>query len=369
MKEERGSESRMSTSRMMNCNARSSNCTVIKLIVVSIMAVMYAMIYLSPSLRQSLLETNKVYKGDTDDMSSSGLNQLQHQHQTNKSINAGNMMHYTWIGNQWVPPEGVPIYSVTKMHAVYERYNLAWIGDSTGRRAFYTLAGMLNALDPSDVSVSEINDGGVIDKGKNGIPGKNCTTANYFPSANDTDSTAAYSSRIVKCGTVGNSTRRDVYIHDAGICFSDVQKFLSTDMEYGNKTSQDYNVLVVGLGIWEIIRAWDCRRGRNETDAGKRLQMALKSLSDVGSPNFRIIWRSMGFSTKSPDTKDTIHLYNQIAKEFIETQPYMSFVDWGSEIESRSFGSSKIKGDLAPHYGLEARTLLINMLTHELASM
>ena len=77
----------------------------------------------------------------------------------------------------------------------------------------------------------------------------------------------------------------------------------------------------------------------------------------------------MGFSENHPRTKGTINIYNHIAKEFIETQPYMSYVDWGREIEQRSFGSSKIKGDMSPHYGLQARTLLTNMLTHEIASL
>jgi hypothetical protein len=110
---------------------------------------------------------------------SSGFNQ------TKSIINAGNM-HYTWIGNQWVPPDGVPIYSVTKMRDVFETYNIVWAGDSTARRAYMTLRGMLNAPDSSDISISEINDARVIDRGKKGGFGaENCTQNVDLPWANN----------------------------------------------------------------------------------------------------------------------------------------------------------------------------------------
>jgi hypothetical protein len=44
----------------------------------------------------------------------------------------------------------------------------------------------------------------------------------------------------------------------------------------------------------------------------------------------------------------------------------LTYVDWGSQIDKRSFGDTRIKGDLHPHYGLEARLLFAQMLMHEL---
>jgi hypothetical protein len=44
----------------------------------------------------------------------------------------------------------------------------------------------------------------------------------------------------------------------------------------------------------------------------------------------------------------------------------MVLVDWGEGIYKRSFGRLRIGGDLNAHYGLEARTLMAQMLTHEL---
>ena len=311
----------------------------------------------APTLSECI-DTNIVYHsgGIKEDEVMSSSRVVNHT----ESIDASNM-HYTWIGNQWVPPNGVPVYSAAKMQAVYERYNIVWIGDSTARRAYMTLRGILNAPNPSDVSISEIDAAAVIDHGKMGNFGGNCTKYVDFPWSNNT-------SALKKCtGTMGNS-KMDIF--NPGIsCFSSVQDFASTYLEYGKKTSQDYDVLIIAMGIWEIIRTRDCAKGSNETDGGKRLQLALKSLRDLASPKFRIIWRTMGFSEKHSNTKGTINIYNHIAKEFIEAQPYMSYVDWGGEIEQRLFGSSKIKGDLSPHYGLQARTLLTNMLTHEIASL
>lgn len=44
----------------------------------------------------------------------------------------------------------------------------------------------------------------------------------------------------------------------------------------------------------------------------------------------------------------------------------MVLVDWGRQIYPRSIGDQRIVGDLAAHYGLEARTLFAQMLTHAL---
>jgi hypothetical protein len=42
----------------------------------------------------------------------------------------------------------------------------------------------------------------------------------------------------------------------------------------------------------------------------------------------------------------------------------MIAVDWGRVIHER-YGPKRIQGDLGAHYGLEARTLMAQMLTHE----
>ena len=46
--------------------------------------------------------------------------------------------------------------------------------------------------------------------------------------------------------------------------------------------------------------------------------------------------------------------------------PYMYLVDYAKEIESRSYGTNRIVGDLPPHWGLEARLLSIQLFTHAL---
>jgi len=48
------------------------------------------------------------------------------------------------------------------------------------------------------------------------------------------------------------------------------------------------------------------------------------------------------------------------------TNNYLTYVDWGGAIQSRSFGKERIQGDLKPHYGLEPRLVLIQMITNRL---
>ena len=44
----------------------------------------------------------------------------------------------------------------------------------------------------------------------------------------------------------------------------------------------------------------------------------------------------------------------------------MYVYDWSKQMRARSFGADRIVGDLKAHFGLEARTLNSQMLTHAL---
>lgn len=52
---------------------------------------------------------------------------------------------YSWLGNQWVPPPGVPFYTLHDMRKLVQAENILFIGDSTTRRACATMFAMLNA--------------------------------------------------------------------------------------------------------------------------------------------------------------------------------------------------------------------------------
>jgi hypothetical protein len=47
----------------------------------------------------------------------------------------------------------------------------------------------------------------------------------------------------------------------------------------------------------------------------------------------------------------------------------ISYVNWGDAVAPRSFAAERIVGDLKPHYGLEPRQMLVQMITNQLAYM
>jgi hypothetical protein len=61
---------------------------------------------------------------------------------------------------------------------------------------------------------------------------------------------------------------------------------------------------------------------------------------------------------------------NNAAMDFIDSlqgQSGLTYIDWGGAVLERSFGPDRIAGDLAAHYGVEPRFVLMQMLTNHLA--
>jgi hypothetical protein len=67
--------------------------------------------------------------------------------------------NYTWIGNHWVPPPGVPTFTVLQMRTYFQNRNVLFIGDSTGRRSYNTLFALINAEDFDDIDVASVERG------------------------------------------------------------------------------------------------------------------------------------------------------------------------------------------------------------------
>jgi hypothetical protein len=97
----------------------------------------------------------------------------------------------------------------------------------------------------------------------------------------------------------------------------------------------------------------------------------------------------MGFSSAvSQETTDTILELNRQSIEWIrnseknnirqnpsstaknsikeDSSLILSLVDWGAAIWPRSLRPNRIQGDIAAHYGLEARLLMAQMTTQQL---
>jgi hypothetical protein len=158
-------------------------------------------------------------------------------------------------------------------------------------------------------------------------------------------------------------------------CHFDFLNIFTRDAALNRSTLGEYDLVVLLGGIWETLRRVTCDKAGGGGTL-KRLDTVIEGLQNASGPNLQIIWRTTGFVENHEGDEMNLEMI-QKAKEAIDNKlvpttttttrhPNMTFVDWGSQIYPRSFADTRIKGDLRPHYGLEARTLLAQMLMHEL---
>jgi hypothetical protein len=278
-----------------------------------------------------------------------------------------NDSNYSWIGNQWIPPLGVPIYTAEDMNNFFQKENVLWIGDSTGRRAYATMFAIMNATSPSDLSLNDLNGPHIIDVNKGSIK-EICTNRNYTNTSTSPIQWGPPETSANLCRQI-QSAKQGYGKFDLGRknCYKDILNFANMELKQPS-LSQEYSIIVIALGVWETIRAWDCRVPNKTTE--ESLLLTLDALEKLSSPSLTVVWRTSGFPENMGDPR--LVQLNAKTKERIQNatrqNSNMVLVDWGEGIYKRSFPPLRIKGDLKPHYGLEARTLMAQMLTHELIS-
>jgi len=134
--------------------------------------------------------------------------------------------------------------------------------------------------------------------------------------------------------------------------------------EHKAMIEREYSVMIVSQGIWEVIKPWDCRI-QNVT-AATRVVEVLNNLRALSGPSLFVIWKTHG---PHPNHINTPTLGEGIIAAvhnwFLEEQPsYMDLADFRSAVRERTFGALRIKGDLIPHWGLDARLLSIEIISH-----
>ena len=92
----------------------------------------------------------------------------------------------------------------------------------------------------------------------------------------------------------------------------------------------------------------------------------LENLRALSGPSLFVIWNTHG---PHPNYKKTQTLGEKIITAirtwFLEEQPpYMDLADFRWALRDRSFGPLRIRGDLKAHWGLNARLLSIEMISH-----
>jgi hypothetical protein len=280
----------------------------------------------------------------------------------------------SWIGNNWVPPVGWKHYSASELRNFYRDTSILWIGDSTARRAATTMYGILNATNSSSshVTVDEIDHWSVIDVNKRSItePCNRWMNHTHHPSL---------------CRAMpGGSGRGGSFILKAEPCLTGLELFVRDELSGKSNITANVDIIIISLGIWEAIRPWNCKDKESENPRSM-LQIQNETISlleKLQSPRQTIVWRTSGFMNSGKKMEKFVIDMNGKAMDKIEeitsgrvsrrpnnsTISNLTYVDWGGAIHPRSFGKVRIEGDIKPHYGLEARYVLVQMITNQLAS-
>jgi len=311
-----------------------------------------------------------------------------------------------------MPLPGVPTFTPSQMRGYFSQKNVLFIGDSLGRRSYFaTMFGMMNATDSRDVGVNKIDSSRIIDVNKGRRIGEEvCSNKERqifnstfyeklcrdLPALNTTG-TPAYDGHGDESarGTGGDSpllshsdsSKKGKFDYIRMNCYGDIHDYFSgvgaQRMSRPNSTSivEDYDLMVISMGIHDIIRERECSKINNSTigDPLKRLNMILSVLQAVSSPKLQIAFRTVGFSEETSASswklvKGTNDIFermdNQTSQKDTEhtdlATSNLTLVDWGTVISRRSENEKRVSGDTKSHYGLEARLLFAQQLMHSL---
>jgi hypothetical protein len=274
----------------------------------------------------------------------------------------------SWIGNNWVPPPGWRFYSASELRNFYRDTSILWVGDSTARRAATTMYGILNGLS-NHVSVDAIDHPSVINVNKKSKTEELCdrwTNHTHHPSL----------CRVMP----GGSDRGGSFILKDEPCLAGLELFVSDELSGNSNITADVDIIIISLGIWEAIRPSDCREKSEIPRSMLQIQNdTISLLEKLQSPRRTIVWRTSGFMDSGRKNENFVIAMNRKAMDKIEeiasrrrrptnSTSNLTYVDWGGAVHPRSFERARIAGDIKPHYGLEARYVLVQMITNQLAS-
>jgi hypothetical protein len=246
----------------------------------------------------------------------------------NPALLDSNSSQYTWTGNHFIPPRGIPTFSPIDFLAHFQKRNTLYIGDSTGRRAYATLYGAMNSSDVSNIPVVDLDSGSVIDFNKKGQRKERCgisdrglfrlnsssfvcrqlfhSSSEDFGSSNDAAN--ATNATIISNDISTTTTRSGKFDYLPEAC---MKELISLFSNANADLFQDYDLIVINVGIWEGIRRRDCRMFVNSTAVdefgnitvtprslanAEKYDLALDALAAASSPNLQIAFRTPGES-------------------------------------------------------------------------
>ena len=320
-------------------------------------------------------------------------------------IKKTNSSHYTWLGNQWMPPLGVPIFTPQQLKAYYSQRNVLVIGDSTSRRFHATFYSILNGTDLDDIKLKDIDlDHFELEHACNVDAGGNADIGDRYlakPSKVDLSTHPWYSVCLNNTIEVedANDLNNTIEVKDANesgkkvekhsnfdhiwqVCYHTISWFWRDNDEGSDLNedltgfAKDYDLVIVAQGVWEMTRPKCNRESPGSNTTLERLQIMLDTLEKNSPDDLQVVIRTGGWDSNRFGRDGTVRNCNALAHKFFHDldqrydmgryQKNLTLVDWGGPLEKRSYNEDRIEGDSSAHYGVEARLLLIQQLTHEL---
>jgi hypothetical protein len=275
----------------------------------------------------------------------------------------------SWIGNQWVPPDGWKYFPAKDMGTFYKDKSVMFIGDSLARRTAATMYGILKEAGNSsdaNVPVAAINADNVLNVNKQGImePCSKWRGSKYQPSW---------------CRTMPGGVGDYVYVLNTH--FSSLRSFIKDEVSGESNITENIDTIIIAMGNWDSTKPHRLPRILAE------LKEAVNWLGKLQSKGKTIIWRTSGFRAGGGGKTHLIHVgsnefFFQVNTHVVDqidsiatrlqqennTVSNLTCINWAEAIFPRSFGSERIAGDTDAHYGLEARLAFIQIITNHLAS-
>ena len=294
---------------------------------------------------------------------------------------ANTSTEYSWIGNSWFPPPGVPYLSPLDLRLLFQKENTLWWGDSTSRQDYETMNDMINADNIHNIPLGALDRN--INKGKSEKLSLHCRNWNQTPDELCADMGQVTGAEITNYNSTTDATANATANHPSSFFHASIGKFdlvrspkMACLNEYSSKIQtvssflqREYSVIILSLGIWEVDRPWACRSDNKSETPAYFLNSLLDTLELLSGSSLYIIWKTHGPSQN--ENKDrgnrTIALIKNAQDWFASHNPlYMGLADFGTVViqGNRSFDSNRINGDLKPHWGGEARRLSIQMAGH-----
>ena len=290
-----------------------------------------------------------------------------------------NSSHYTWNGNQWVPPPGIPIFTPRQIKAYYSQRNILVIGDSTSRRFHNTLFNMINAADMDDLKLTEID--------RDDFYHVNSCSAEIGDGRHISKMTPSMNPffRICRNNTIeaGNVTTHFSLDQIYQGCYSAISRYwrdneneLSALNEDLAGFKEDYDLIIVAAGIWEITNKKECDEDAPGMTTQERMQTLLDNLEKNNPDGLQVVLRTSAWDTRFFGIDNDLLNSNALSHQYFHDldqksalgryQKNLTLVDWGGVMYPRSYKDVRIEGNSPTHYGIEGRLLFIQQLTHEL---